>query len=257
MTCMPRSQPKYQQIADDIRAQIDASKLSPGDKLPTEGELTEQYDAARATVRQALSLLTSEGLIRSARPQGHFVRGDVRIRYRPQQEWRPQPLYPEMDRFMSDQHQAGRAPTQTISVEIITPPVDIARRLDISTDDLVVARRRVRFLDGEPWNINDSHYPFELVKGSEIMTPADVPRGTNQVLTDLGYDQVRAIDEIEVRMPLPEEVARLELSPGTPVAMHRVTGYTADDRPVRCTINVLPGPTHVIAFERSKPEDQG
>jgi DNA-binding GntR family transcriptional regulator len=251
---MPSSQPKYLHIAQEIRDKITSGALQPGDKLSTEAELSERHAAARATVRQALTLLTNEGLIRSARPSGHFVRGDVRIRYRPQQEWRPQPSSPEMDRFMTDLHQAGRKPSQTISVEIINPPPDVGERLGLTATDLVVARRRVRFLDGEPWNINDSHYPYELVKGSEIMDPTDVPRGTNQVLADLGYDQVRAIDEIEVRMPLPDEVARLDLSAGTPIALHRVTGYTADDQPIRCTINVLPGPTHVIAFERAKPE---
>lgn len=252
---MHSSQPKYQHIAEDLRSKIRSGELATGDKLPTESELREQHAAARATVRQALSVLINEGLIESVRPSGHFVRGDVRLRYRPQQEWRPHPMSPEMDRFMTDLHQAGRKPSQTISVEIINPSAEVAERLEIKQSDLVVVRRRVRCLDNRPWNINDSHYPFELVKGSEIMDPTDVPRGTNQVMTDLGYDQVRAIDEIEVRMPLPDEAARLDLSPGTPIAMHRVTGYTADNKAVRCTINILPGPTHVIAFERTKTQE--
>lgn len=173
--------------------------------------------------------------------------------YRPQAEWRPQPRYPEMDRWIEELHTANRKPTQHISVEIITPSPIIADRLSLQPGDLVVSRRRTRFLDGEPWNINDSHYPLELVQNSEIMTPADVPRGTNQVLAELGHERVRAIDEIEVRMPTPDEVDRLELPPGTPVAMHRATGYTATDRPVSCTVNVLPGPTHRIVFERRRP----
>jgi len=67
---------------------------------------------------------------------------------------------------------------------------------------------------------------------------------------------VRAIDEIEARMPLPEEVSRLELGPGTPVAVHRHTGYTKGDKPVRHTVNVLVGSKHVILFERTKPAEE-
>ncbi len=37
-----------------------------------------------------------------------------------------------------------------------------------------------------------------------------------------------------------------------------MTGYTSDGRPVRCTVNVLPGDRHVILYERTKPgTDQG
>jgi DNA-binding GntR family transcriptional regulator len=73
-----------------------------------------------------------------------------------------------------------------------------------------VARKRVRHLDGLPFNNSDSYYPLALVDGSEITRPADVARGTNQVLTELGEEQVRAIDEIEIRIPIPEEAHRLD-----------------------------------------------
>ncbi|MQA60880.1 MAG: hypothetical protein GEU86_05165 [Actinophytocola sp.] len=74
------------------------------------------------------------------------------------------------------------------------------------------AERRFGDLGGEPWNINDTYYPFDLIKGSEIMNPADIARSSNQAFAELGYEQVRAIDEIEIRMPLPDEVGRLDLA---------------------------------------------
>ncbi|MEJ2863070.1 hypothetical protein [Actinomycetospora flava] len=41
------------------------------------------------------------------------------------------------------------------------------------------------------------------MQGSEIMHPADIGRGANQVLAELGAEQTHAVDEIEVRMPTP------------------------------------------------------
>lgn len=117
-------------------------------------------------------------------------------------------------------------------------------------------RQRTRYIDGEPWNINDSHYPYELVRDGEIMSPADVPQGTNQALADLGYPQHRAVDEVYIRMATPDETYRLALPPGTPVAVHLCTGYSDGDRPVRHTVNVLPGDRHVVLFERWSPEDR-
>lgn len=246
--------PVYQQLADSLRSKIEHGELPAGEQLPTEKALSEEFGAARATVRQGLTVLVNEGLIVPSRPRGYFVRKHELSYYRPQAEWRPHPASPEMDRWVEEQTTLGRKPSQRISVEIIQPPDKVAMRLGLKATDLVVARRRTRYLDGQPFNLNDSFYPFELVQGSEIVNPADVAHGTNQTLTNLGYEQVRAIDEIEARMPLPDEATRLELGPGTPVALHRVTGYTADDRPVRHTVNVLVGSKHVIVFERAKPK---
>jgi len=248
-----RRGPIYQQIADDLRARIIDGRIPRGGKLPTEAELTTEYEVHRQTVRSALSLLVNEGLIYSSRPQGYFVREGEPMYYRPQREFRPQPASPEMDRFMTEHSDLGRHPTQTIEVSVVEPPPEVAERLQLKPDELAVARRRVRYLDGEPYNTNDSYYPIALVQGSEIMNPADVARGTNQVLTDLGYEQVRAFDEFYVRMPTPEEADRLGLGPGTPVTCHVCTGTTADDLPVRVAINVLPGDRHVVVYERAKP----
>ncbi|MBV9014006.1 MAG: GntR family transcriptional regulator [Pseudonocardiales bacterium] len=246
--------PVYQQLADSLRAKITAGELAPGEQVPTEKALAEEFGASRATIRQGLMVLVNEGLIVASRPRGYFVRRHERCYFRPQAEWEEQPASPEMDRWMTEQTTLGRTPSQRINVEIIQPPDRVADRLALNPGDLVVVRRRVRYLNEEPFNINDTFYPFELVQGSEIVNPADIARGASEVLAELGYEQVRAIDEIEARMPLPDEAARLELGVGMPVAVHRNTGFTRDDKPVRHTVNVLVGSKHVILFERRKPQ---
>ncbi|MEU6283124.1 UTRA domain-containing protein [Streptomyces sp. NPDC047028] len=84
------------------------------------------------------------------------------------------------------------------------------------------------------------------------MRPEDIARGANQVLAELGYRQERALDELYVRMPTPEQVHRLDLGPGTPVGVHVVTGHTAEEKPVRVAVTVLPGDRHVISYERQR-----
>jgi GntR family transcriptional regulator len=242
----------FRRIADDLRARIESGELAPGRQLPTQLELVEQYGVARMTVRQALNELVNEGLVISRRPQGFFVRDRKRMAYRPQSEFHRAPSA-VMDRFMAAITEEGRAPSQTIEVALTTPPVEVQQRLNIDEKTTVVVRRRTRSIDGEPFNINDSYYPLDVAGDSEILSPFDIPRGANEVLTELGHDQVRAIDEIYIRMPRPDEVNRLDLAPGTPVALHICTGYTADDRSVRCVLNVLPGDRHVITYERLRP----
>ncbi|MFJ3436464.1 GntR family transcriptional regulator [Streptomyces cyaneofuscatus] len=246
--------PMYQQIADALREQITSGKLEPDAKLPTEAELREQYGVSRETVRKSLALLVNEGLVVSARPQGHFVRRRRPMVFRPQAEFRKRPCSPEMDAFTTEYAAEGREPRQEIEVAIVEPPDEVSKRLRLEPGELVAVRKRVRYLDGEPFNINDSYFPLALVRDSEIMRPEDIARGANQVLAELGYRQERALDELYIRMPTPEQVHRLDLGPGTPVGIHVVTGHTADGKPVRVAVTVLPGDRHVISYERQREE---
>ncbi|WP_237751217.1 GntR family transcriptional regulator [Streptomyces sp. AA0539] len=249
--------PMYQQIADALRAQIADGTLAPDAKLPTEAELRAEYDVSRETVRRALGLLLNEGLIVSARPQGHFVRRRRPMVFRPQAEFRERPYTPEMDAFMTEFSEEGREPRQEIAVAIEEPPPDIAARLHLEAGQLAAVRRRIRYLDGEPFNINDSYFPLDLVRDSEIMRPESITRGANAVLGELGYQQLRALDELHVRMPTPEEARRLDLGPGTPVACHVATGYTAAGQPVRVAVSVLPGDRHIVSYERIRDDENG
>lgn len=243
----------FHRIADDLRAAIASGALAPNAQLPTEPELMDRYGVSRGTVRSALAALSNQGLIVTAGRRGTFVRDRRQLVYRPQEEFRPVPASPEMDQFMAARQAEGRKPSQTIDVAIVNPPGPVATRLELADGEPVVVRKRVRSLDGEPWNTNDSYFPLRLVDGSEIVTPSDIARGANQVLAELGYEQVRALDEVHVRMPTPDETHRLALGPGTPVAVHVATGYTEDGKPVRVVVNVLPGDRHVLAWERQRP----
>ncbi|MBB3810563.1 FadR/GntR family transcriptional regulator [Pseudochelatococcus contaminans] len=51
------------QIADDLRRRIAHDKMMPGDRLPHERALTEEYGCAKSTMREALKALEVEGLL--------------------------------------------------------------------------------------------------------------------------------------------------------------------------------------------------
>jgi DNA-binding FadR family transcriptional regulator len=65
----------YEQVADQIRDQIVSGSLVPGTRLPRELELAETMGVSRSTIREALRVLTSENLIRTAKGAtgGSFV----------------------------------------------------------------------------------------------------------------------------------------------------------------------------------------
>jgi DNA-binding GntR family transcriptional regulator len=66
-----RAVPRYREVADALRAEIDA--LKPGDLLPTEAQLTERFRVSRFTVREALRALAAEGRVARRRGSGTVV----------------------------------------------------------------------------------------------------------------------------------------------------------------------------------------
>ncbi len=57
-------------LADALRRQVLGESLAEGTSLPSESELVEQWQLSRATVREALRLLETDGLIRIKRGPG-------------------------------------------------------------------------------------------------------------------------------------------------------------------------------------------
>jgi len=152
------------------------------------------------------------------------------------------------DAWETDIESQGHDPThQDLQMERITPPESIAARLNLDPrSDTVVVRRHVRYIDGKPAIISDDYFDERIVECTELAEPEDTTR--ENILAEAGYEQIYDIDEIITRMPTPAEVQRLGISTGTPVAEHIRTGYTAENRPVRVMVSIIPGDTLILQY---------
>lgn len=63
----------WEQVAQDLAADIDSGELAPGSKLPTELELADLYGVARVTIRRAIKELTEHHLVTVIHGRGTFV----------------------------------------------------------------------------------------------------------------------------------------------------------------------------------------
>jgi GntR family transcriptional regulator len=61
------------QVAADIQADIDAGRLEPDTRLPSEAELSQQYGVARVTVRRAMEQLRERGKVVTVHGRGTYV----------------------------------------------------------------------------------------------------------------------------------------------------------------------------------------
>ncbi|WP_237648695.1 FadR/GntR family transcriptional regulator [Sediminibacillus terrae] len=70
----PEKMKVYEEVLNEIRDYIEGNDLSPGDKLPSERELTEHLGAGRSSVREALRAIELLGLIETRRGEGTFLK---------------------------------------------------------------------------------------------------------------------------------------------------------------------------------------
>lgn len=243
----------YRQLADGIRGQIQAGELTPGTKLPSEGELAETHGVARITVRLALGLLRSEGLVNTEQGRGSFVADPATVPLRFNASTihaRSRREASEVDALRTDlAMQGARTGRSDVTIERMVAPDNIAARLGLDDDEEVIVRRRVQYVDGRPVHLSDSWFRAAMVEGTEIAEPVDVVRGTNRVMAELGHEAVRRTDEISARMPTGAEAEVLQLDEGVPVLVAIHTERDAKDEPVEVHVLTLPTDRHVLVYE--------
>ena len=71
-----KNYPLYKQIQVDILRLIKTGKLRPGDRVPSEKELAEQYRVSQITSKNALIGLADDGILVRVQGKGTFVKQD-------------------------------------------------------------------------------------------------------------------------------------------------------------------------------------
>lgn len=66
--------PPYQQLANRLRAAMEAGDYEPGEQLPSHQGLSDTYGVAVGTVKRALAVLRDQGLITTRHGMGSYVR---------------------------------------------------------------------------------------------------------------------------------------------------------------------------------------
>lgn len=244
----PRKTPRYQVIADALRAAIKDGTLQPGAKLASETELMNEYGVARGTVREAFALLRAEGLTEARRGAGVYVRGFRKIN-RNATERLASTVWGVGRPIWSVDLDSRPMATANVRVEEITPPERIAACFGLQPDETVWMRDRDYLVEGRVVQRATSYLPTSIVADSAITEPNSGPGGTYARLAELGHAPAKFREEVQARMPLPEEAARLGLSAGTPVILIARTAFDKDNRPVEVNEMMLDASSYLLQYD--------
>jgi GntR family transcriptional regulator len=249
------AEPMYRQIAEDLRRQIEAGGLRPGQQLRTELELREKYNASRNTVRDAIKWLITRGLVETRPGQGTFVVEKIK------------PFVttltadPETGRgggeegvYIAEVEAGGRKPTNTDPrVEVQRADSVVAAALRIESGAQVVSRHQQRYIDGTPWSLQTSFYPMSLVGrgATQLLQAIDIDKGTVTYLAEnCGIKQVGYRDSISVRAPDEPETAFFKLPSDGRVQVFEVFREAFDENgdPFRLTVTAYPADRNLLVI---------
>ena len=229
----------HRELADTLRKGIVAGDFPPGSTLPKQDALAADYGVNVKTVRNAVALLESEGLVTPVRRRGTVVRERPPMRRLGAERYaKSKWKYGDLVAFAADREASGRAwkPTdQTQTIEQQPADAETAAALGIEEGSLVYARARLVKDDGRPTHTLTSYYRPEDVEGTPLVDPTPGPAGRGggfAVLTMRGLEPEFVTETISARMPTPEEKALLDLDGGEPVMVLTRVTTTIHERPV-------------------------
>jgi GntR family phosphonate transport system transcriptional regulator len=218
----------WRQIYTNLEREMADQGFRPGDRLPSENELSERYGVNRHTIRRAMAALEQAGLVRVEQGRGAFVREPV-INY---------PVG-RRTRFSENLTRQRRAPGNVLlEAADIEADGPVAVALGIRPGEIVTCITSAGEADGRRINYCHSYFPRVLFPGM-----IRVYRQTGSVTQTLEHykvrDYFRKSTRIIARMPTAQEARELGQPKTRPVLITESVNVDARGVPVEFGVSLF------------------
>lgn len=215
----------YREIAEDLRAAILRGDYRPGDTVPKRAELMATYGVSTTTVRQAIAVLRTEGLVVPIRRRGTIVRDRTPVRLSVARY--ADVLAGPGDRGPWETACAQQGvPGRTAIMVVDQRPADaqVAARFGIPEGAPVIYRLQHMYAGEQIGQLQETWLSLALVEGTPLAAAGKVVGGIYRALTAIGHPPASAEESVASRMPTRAEAETLSLDLGSPVlAIDRIT----------------------------------
>lgn len=213
--------PLYIQIAESLLDQIESGELAPGDRLPPERELSKLFGVNRMTLRRALRMLETQGLLIRRQGSGTYVA-------EPKIERKADQLFP----FTRSMQRQGYTPgAKVIRLEKRPVEASIAKHLQLPVSAPVYHIHRLRLINQEPVMLERFTIPVHRFPGLETHDLEN--RSMYEIMeTEYGVTVTRARQSLEAVSATEYEAEWLGVEPGAPLMLERRLSFDQEDQPV-------------------------
>lgn len=229
--------PNYYRVEKHLRDRIRSGELKPGDRVPPESQLVQQFNISRMTVRQALSRLVFEGLIERQRGRGSFV-AEARFQHTH--------VFPSFEEEM--QARGSKTSHKLIDKRVEPAEGKVAESLGLLEDTPVVVLERQRLVDGQVVGYEIRYFPRWI---GDALTAEEIQ--TQSLVTAMR----RVIGRVHSRLKLriiasaarPREAKYLGTKVGAPVLVRENTWLVEPQGPIQYGKSIYRGDRYQMDLE--------
>jgi GntR family transcriptional regulator len=226
--------PLHRQLFLVLHDEIDRGVIAPGEALPTEQTLCDQFGVSRITVRRALADLAEQGYIERRQGVGSFVR-----------QHGPADVSSAGRSYMEGLRQT-QFETEVDVVEVGTrrPPRTLADALETPGELLHIVRVRRQRRTGEPLMVSDAWLPADLA--GTLTEPALRRAPLYELLSDAGIVVDRVRHEITAEIAGPRNAHLLDTAIGAALLRVNRLVFVADAPHHHLSVLLSPNRSRVL-----------
>lgn len=212
--------PLYHQVAGILRQRVANGEYPAGERLASEDELAAEFTVSRATIRQAVGALVSEGIVVRKQGSGTYVRDRghdvIRQRFRG-----------SLGDLIRESHAAAQRDIEILHDQTVPAAIATALELETPVASLV---RRTRMMNDEPFSYTVTYLPSDL---GRLLTAEALQRSAlMEVLLASGVNLASATQSIRAQLADAETSARFGVGLGAAVLYVERVVRDAAGRPV-------------------------
>ena len=215
------STPLYQQLYDAIKAEINCGTYLPGDRIPSEQELSQTYDVSRITVRKAMEMLTEDNIIIKRPGKGTFVT-PKKI---------DEDLSGKQSFSLTCEYNALSSKSLILSQDVREATSFDIDQLKVPKGSQIIHLKRLRYAGETPIMVESNYLRYDLF--SYIM---DVDMTSHSLYAEISRqfpEENRKIKRsVEISIATPEQANLLNLPKGAPLLLCHEVVTTAHGLPL-------------------------
>jgi GntR family transcriptional regulator len=237
--------PLHRQLFLVLHDEIARGAIVPGDALPTEQTLCDQFGVSRITVRRALADLAEQGYIERRQGVGSFVRQRVRSDG-------AQQAGSYMDNLRQTQFQTS---IEVVEHDIRTPPSAIGAALGCTEEMLHILRVRSERRTREPLLVTEAWLPTDLADALSI--PALRRKPLYELLSGAGTVVEHMQHEITAEIAGPRNAQLLSTAIGSALLRVNRLAFVAGSPHHYVSILLSPNRSRVLINQSAGELDTG
>ena len=197
--------PLYKQVEEQVTRLIVQQRWKPGEMLPNEFQLAEEFGVSQGTMRKALNTLTQNKVLSRRQGVGTFV-----------SEHTEQQTLHRFFPIVTDQQQPQQPTTKLLTIRRQVPTPEVQESLKLSADENVIYLARERALAGVVYVLEHIYLPEKYFPGmAECKTLPDTLYHYYQLNYNLTVH--KATDRIKALLATAEDARGLNIEKGDPL----------------------------------------